>query len=571
MRWSNRPRDRVVFSMHLPGNPPAYSLRMIVMSRKNITILACGLLICLGSPVSAQTGVNGLVSPVEARRYGLEPSWFTRVELDQARGRIHKLRYFVSATNRRTLYEVAYGESRRMFSERDLDRFGQPMGPEGAQRAANEFASRLRRMEIESEIKTHEVPEITLYVTTDRSLVQAIDAETGRTLWATTVGRRDFPTEGPGVNEKYVAVINGTSLYLLTRDTGQIVWVRTTRGVPAACPAVSDRFVVVPTWTGDVELYELEEPRKLPNMFKSNGRSMVRPTVTPNSIIWPTDRGMLYVASSQRHTIRFRLEAKDAIVASASVFTPNRIFVASIDGYVYSLLENVHSELWRFSTGRSISTTPVPTGDSLYVVTDDMNLYCLDQETGALKWVAPNFQRFISASPDRVYGIGVTERLEIVDANTGGRIASMNLGNLDLFYPNYQSDRIIVGTRTGILQSLHEIGREIPALHVDLAELRPEVARPEAPEVDDPAAPKKPVPKPTADDRDPFDDATDPFGGDTDPFGGAADPFGGGRKQPADPFGGGAAGGADPFGGGVPDPFGGGAADPFGGGDDPFR
>ncbi len=549
MRWSNRSTERVLFSLRLPGNLPAHSLRMIVMSRKNITIVACGLLVCMGASVAAQSRVNGLVSPVEARRYGLEPSWFTRVELDQARGRINNLRYYVSATNGRTLFEVSYGDSRRMFSERDLDRFGEPLGPDGAKRAAEEFAAQLRRLEIESEIKSHEVPEITLYVTTDRSLVQAIDAETGRTLWATTVGRRDFPMDGPGVNEKYVAVINGTSLYLLTRDTGQIVWVRTTRGVPAAGPAVSDRFVVVPTWTGDVELYELEEPRKLPNMFKSNGRSMLRPTVTPNSIIWPTDRGMLYVASSQRHTIRFRLEAKDTIAAPASVFSPNQVFVASVDGYVYALQENVHSERWRFSTGLSITTTPIPTGESLYVVTDNMNLYCLDQETGALKWVAPSFRQFIAASPDRVYGIGVTERLEILDANTGGRIASMNLGNLDVFYQNDQSDRIIVGTRTGILQSLHEIGREIPALHVDLAERRPEVERPEVPEVDDSETPTKPSPKPRVDDRDPFDDATDPFGGDTDPFGGGADPFGGGQDQPEDPFG----GGADPFGG--DDPF----------------
>jgi outer membrane protein assembly factor BamB len=554
--------ERVVFSLRLPGNPPAHSLRMIVMSLKNITILASGLLVCLGSPLMAQSGANGLVSPIEARRHGLEPSWFTRVELDQARGRIHNLRYFVSATNQRTLYEVAYGESRRVFSERDLDRFGEPMGPEGAERAANDFASQLKRLEIESEIQSHEVPEITLYVTTDRSLVQAIDAETGRTLWATTVGRRDFPTEGPGVNEEYVAVINGTSLYLLTRDTGQIVWVRTTRGVPAACPAVSDRFAIVPTWTGDIELYELEEPRKLPNMFKSNGRSMVRPTVTPNSIIWPTDRGMLYVASSQRHTIRFRLEAKDAITAPASVFAPNRIFTASVDGYVYCVAENVHSEIWRFSTGQSITTTPVPTGESLYVVTDDMNLYCLDQETGALKWVAPFFKRFIAASPDRIYGIGVTDRLEILDLNTGSRIASMNAGNLDVFYPNHQSDRIIVGTRTGILQSLHEIGRNIPALHVDLAERRPETTRADEPQEGDPATPAKPSPKPPGDTPDPFGDATDPFGDAADPFGDAADPSG----DAADPSGGGQGQAADPFGDDA-----GGAADPFGGGDDPFR
>jgi outer membrane protein assembly factor BamB len=534
---------------------------MIAMSLKNTTILATVLLLCLGSSLAAQSNSNGLISPNQARRFGLEPAWFTRVELDQARGRIADLRYFVSATNRRTLYEVSYGQQRRMFSERDLDRLGEPVGKEGAERAAQQFAQQLKRMEIESEIKTHEVPEITLYVTSDRAMVQAIDAETGRTLWTTTVGRRDFPTEGPGVNEKYVAVVNGTSLYLLTRDTGQIVWVRTMKGVPSASPAVSDQYVVVPTWKGDVELYDLEEPRTLPRLFKSNGRVLVQPTVTANSIIWPTDRGMMYVASATRQNIRYRLEARETIAAPASFFAPNRVFVASVDGYVYCMLENVDSEAWRFSTGESISMTPVPTGTSVYVVTDKMNLYCLDQESGALKWTTPYIKRFIAASNQRIYTLGMTDRMEILDANTGGRIASMDMDILDVFYPNYQSDRIIVGTRTGVLQSLHEINQPLPLLHVDLAEERPAPKQPTVERDELPDTPAKPAPKPPTVDRDPFGE-------------GPVDPFGGGVRDEPDPFGG-ARDEPDPFGGGAPDPFGGGgggAPDPFGGGaDDPFR
>jgi hypothetical protein len=525
---------------------------MITMSLKNITILASGLFVCLCTTLAAQSNSNGLIAPAEARRYGLESAWFTRVELDQARGRIAELRYFVSAQNRRTLYEVAYGESWRIFSERDLDRLGEPIGKEGAERAAKQFAEQLHRLEIESEIKTHEVPEITLYVTTDRAMVQAIDAETGRTVWTTTVGQRDFPTEGPGVNEKYVAVLNGTSLYLLTRDTGQIVWVRQVQGVPAASPAVSDNHVVVPTWTGDVELYELEEPRTLPRTFKSNGRSMIQPTVTANSIIWPTDRGMLYVASATRQNVRYRLEAKDTIAAAASYYAPNRLFVASVDGYVYCMLENVDSEAWRFSTGESVSMTPVPTGTSVYVVTDRMNLYSLDQETGAKKWVAPYIKQFIAASKQRIYGLGMTDRIEILDADTGGRIASMDADVLDIFYPNYQTDRILVGTRTGVLQCLREINQPLPLLHVSLAEQQPAAPRPKVEQDGLPETPAKPAPKKPAADLDPFGEPADPFGAPAqdaaDPFGtpaqGAADPFGGGGAQDAtDPFG----GGADPF------------------------
>jgi outer membrane protein assembly factor BamB len=553
---------------------------MIAMSRRNVTILASGLLLFLGSSVVAESGSNALITTTEARRYGLEPAWFTRVELDPARGQIGHIKYFVSAKNHRTLFEVTYGERRRMFSERDLDTIGAPIGKEGAEKAAKQFAEELKRLEIESEIKTHEVPEITLYVTTDRAMVHAIDAETGRTLWTTVVGRRDFPTECPGVSEDYVAVLNGTSLYLLTRSSGQIAWIRRVDGVPAAGPAVSDHYVVVPSWNGDVELYEIEETRTLPQMYKSNGRCMVQPTVTSISIVWPTDRGLLYVARANRHGLRYRLEAKDTIVAPASFFAPNLLFVASVDGYVYCLQENVESEVWRFSSGESISMMPVPTGSSVYVVTDKMNLFCIDQATAELKWTAPYIKRFIAASKDRLYCLGMTDRLEILDAKTGGKIATMGDNLLDVFYPNYQTDRIIVGTKTGILQCLHEIDQPLPLVHLAIAEEQLAPERPEIQQETLPEAKPKPGPKQPA--------AGDPFGGGAgDPFGGGAgaggaggggvDPFGGGAGGGgADPFGGGAGaggGGADPFGGGAGGGgAGAGAADPFGGGaDDPFR
>ena len=122
------------------------------MSRRNISTLASGLLLILGSTVDAESRTSELISTTEARRYGLEPAWFTRVELDPARGQIGHIKYFVSAKNHRTMYEVTYGERRRMFSERDLDRLGDPIGKEGAEKAAKLFSEELGRLDIESEI-----------------------------------------------------------------------------------------------------------------------------------------------------------------------------------------------------------------------------------------------------------------------------------------------------------------------------------------------------------------------------------------------------------------------------------
>jgi outer membrane protein assembly factor BamB len=628
------------------------------------------ILLSLATVASAEYRNSSLISPVEARRYGLDRAWFTRVELDAARGRITDLQYFVGSTDAYTVYEVHHQGQKRAFSEREMDAFGEVVGKEGAKKLADEYFEKLKIQDIfgklgltedleararrlfttytdrkntiagdqelfesdeernealkraeerfmadiqqiltneqnaklkellaqkpEIELKTLVIRDITLYVTTDRGMVHAIDAETGRTRWAVIIGDRDHPTERVGVSEDYVAVLNGSYLYLLNRATGETAWRRQVDGVPSAGPAITDTYVVVPTFSGNVELYKIAETRTLPHLYKSNGRVLIQPIVTALSVAWPTDRGFLYVAKASQRGIRFRVEARDTIVSQPSFAAPGKFLTASIDGDVYCVHENSGNELWRFTTGEPISNTPVPIGENVYVVTDKGTLFCIKHELGQEQWWTPRIKRFVSASKDRIYCLGMSDRLVILDAKTGGRIASMGAELLDIFYPNLQTDRIIVGSKTGVIQCLRETQMEWPLLHVEVAEAE-EKKRPEIKQEGMDEAKPKPKAPAAGGPVDPFGGgagAANPFGGPAKPAaggqGGAANPFGGG----ADPFGGGAmpkpaaggqGGGADPFGGGA-DPFGGGAAkpkpaaggqggnDPFGGGDnDPFN
>ena len=508
-------------------------------------------------PLQADTGREGLVAPAEARRYGLERAWFTQVQLDPARGSVQNIQYYVSSAESYTLYEVRYQNRKRNFTERDLNAFGEVLGKEGAKKVAEEFVADLKKQGVEGTLETVEVPETTLFVTTDRGVVHAIDGENGQTRWSTLYGNENHPTERPGVNERFVAVLNGTTLYLVKRKTGEVAWSRKVRGVPGAGPVITDAFVVVPTVTGGVELYDIKETRTLPQLYHCNGRIIVQPIASPQSVAWPTDRGFLYVASSRRRTMRFRLEAKDTIVSQASYFGPNRIFSASIDGYVYCVHEISGNEFWRFSAGEPISQTPVPTGESLYVITDKGNMFCLNQETGAEQWVSPQVGQFVAASKQRLYCLGATWKLAILDAKTGSRIATLNTDLLDLYYTNLRTDRIFVGSKTGVIQCLREAQMDWPLVHAGLEKPEDEEKKPgEQPEEEaEGKAGKKKSEKPAAEKAGP---------GDKDPFAAGADPFAAkpGKAKAAKPAAEKKAEKAEP---GDKDPFAGGAdpADPF--------
>jgi len=533
-------------------------------------VASIGVLLAILSAAHADSGGSRLVSQVEARRYGLERAWFTQVSLDSARGRVSDFTYFVSATQKHAVYEVRYEDRKQAFSERDTDRFGDLLGKEAAEKQAKAFVEELKLREIEAQIETIEVPEITLYVVTDRAVLHAIDAESGRTRWTTVVGNRNYPTERPGVNEKFVAVLNGSALHLLKRDTGEMAWVREVDGVASAGAALTDEYVVVPTFTGNVEWYEIGETRTLPKISRANGRVLIQPIVTPQSVVWSTDRGMLYVARTTQRP-RYRMEAKQAIVSQAAYASPGKILAASIDGCVYCLTDVSGDELWRFSAGEAISNSPTPVGDSVYVVTDKGSLFCLNLDSGTEKWSVPQVKRLLSVSKDRLYCLSLTDRMSILDAKTGGRIALMGAYDADFFYANAKTDRIIMATATGVIQCLRETELQWPLVHLNLKEAEQQQRRPEIKQEGLEDAKTKPAAKPAAPAQ-----ADDPFGGGAapKPAAGGADPFGGGAAPKpaaggADPFGGGAApkpaaGGADPFGGGAaPKPAAGGDADPF--------
>ncbi|MCB9939368.1 MAG: PQQ-binding-like beta-propeller repeat protein [Planctomycetaceae bacterium] len=489
--------------------------------------LLLGLCLVIGtaiSPAKAQRS-SSLIAPAEANRFGLERAWFTRVQFDSARGRIEHLRQHVSSKYGYTVHEVISARGRTVITDRDVDRFGKPLGKEGAQQQANKLVQQFTRSGIEAEIKSQVLPEITIYVVSDSGVVQAIDGETGRTRWSTAVGNPRYPTDAPGANDDYVAVVNGTTLYLLGQKTGGIAWQRQTLGAPGAGPAISDERVFVPMAGGTIEAYAVNDGRQPPWVFQSRGRAIVQPVIAGSGVAWPTDKGDLYVAEANLTGIRYRLETKRPIVARPTALPPNRIVVVSTDGYVNCIHESSGGLVWRFSTGEPIVKPAVAIGDALFVVTNDDNLFRLSAETGMEQWWAPRVREVISATKNRLYCLGDTGRLVLFDLETGGRVGELPTEQLDVRMVNFQTDRIFLGTSSGMIQCLREVDAEWPTIRSGGLEEKPKDEKGSAAKEEDAAAEEEPDAAPAADPFGAF--GTEPAAGATettgDPF---ADPFG---------------------------------------------
>jgi len=518
--------------------------------RRTVALLITAASLCL-NPTSAlaQSDLRGMVSTAAAERIGLQRHWFTQVEMNSSRYRLTHLTQHVSSIGGYAIHEISFDTGKLTITERDLDLFGKPLGKEQAEKLAQEKLKKLELEEQHPKLTTTVVPQVSLFAVADGGFVHGIDAQTGRTLWATRLGDPLHPTDAAAASDQWVAVVNGTTLFVLKASTGELAWKRGVRGAPGAGPAISDRYVIVPMLNGMVEAYRLDNYRLPPWTYRSHGRAFVQPLYTGRNFAWPTDRGFMYLAEANDPAIRYRLETNGTIVAPAARLAPTQLIAVSTDGYVYCLHEQSGNIIWRFSTGESLIHAPFVVDDAVYVVTEQGTLYRLAGASGLDQWSTSGVTKILAASKTRLYTVDQGARLRVIDPNNGATLGAAYIESLDFLFTNDQTDRIFIGTRKGLIQCLHEPGNVWPMIHAGVGEAKKEEEEDAKPGAKKPTTPEAPATTPEA----------NPFGGDN--------PFGGGGAA------GGAAGGADPFGGGATPPAAG--ADPFGSSDagssaDPF-
>jgi outer membrane protein assembly factor BamB len=303
-----------------------------------------------------------------------------------------------------------------------------------------------------------------LTVLTTAGVVHEFDALTGRTMWIAPIGDPDHPSLGPAASDKYVALLNGSTLFVLDKADGKPVVIRRVGGAPGASPAVGASYVFVPLAVGRIEAYPLGEQKFTPWYYQSFGRAMVAPLATRESFVWTTDSGHFYVGRAGELGVRFRLETGSEIVAPPAYGAPY-VYAATIDGEVFSMNEMTGERNWKYATGYPVLRAPAVVGDKVFVTSDEPMLHCIDAKSGAGLWESPNASQFAAASAKRVYGVDALGALVVLDASSGVQLGHMPTNPSTHALVNDQTDRLYLVSKDGVVQCLREIGAKAPTYH----------------------------------------------------------------------------------------------------------
>ncbi len=386
-----------------------------------------------------------------------------------------------------------------------------------------------------------------LLVQTSSAMVYAFDTESGHLAWSAEVGDARLPSQRPGANgrpadlkdnrseidkllghesdksdkalsernDKVVAVVNGSALYLLNRADGSayvdpknnVEWKVGLRGAPSSGPLVTDNMVIVPNVDGQLECYPTYDSKVSPLFMASSGLDETPPIAVGERIAWASARGVVHITQPKSINVRYRVETTGPITAAATSHDPV-VFAGSVDGYLYAINSTTGDVLWKQTVGSAIRQPPVPIRTAVFAVLEDGGLFRGAMSDGHQQWINPAPKFFLAASPTKIYAADEFGHLLVLNAKTGATIDSMAMPSLCLPMANEQTDRIYLTSESGLIQCLHETQLEKPENYLPP---KPEKAVEEAPKAkpkaapsDDPDKPKaepapKAVPKPKAD------------------------------------------------------------------------
>lgn len=137
---------------------------------------------------------------------------------------------------------------------------------------------------------------------------------------------------------------------------------------------------------------------------------------------------------------------------SSPAVSGGTVYVGSFDKKLYALSAADGTKQWEFRTGGAIMATPVVDGGTVYVGSFDRKLYALDAATGAKKWEYPAESWFWAApvvSSGTVYAVSINGWLHVLDADAGKLVTKINLGAAVSAPPVLVGNTLVMVTEAG--------------------------------------------------------------------------------------------------------------------------
>lgn len=288
--------------------------------------------------------------------------------------------------------------------------------------------------------------------------VNAIDAQTGKTLWSYDTDTKI--TGGPGAGDNIAMVGTGEAEVIsLSAETGKQIWRARVSSEILAAPVVSGRIVVVRTIDGKLFGFNADDGKRLWVYDRTVPTLTLRGTSAPviagDYVIAGFDEGRL--AAIELFTGKLVWETRIALGSGRSelermvdidaepVIVDDVIYVATFQGRVAALALDSGRILWT----RDISSYAGLCADdsAIYITGDNSEIWSLDRFTGNSIWMQDKLQARAVTGPDIIGNMIVVGDIEgylhWLDKETGEIVGRNRVSNNMIITPPVTASDIL--------------------------------------------------------------------------------------------------------------------------------
>ncbi|NMC19203.1 MAG: PQQ-binding-like beta-propeller repeat protein [Thermogutta sp.] len=179
------------------------------------------------------------------------------------------------------------------------------------------------------------------------------------------------------------------------------------------------------------------------------------PIVAGDSVYLGGNNGTFYAVSVETGRLAWKQDIGGGFLAAAA-FHAGRVYVGDVDGKFFAWNAEDGKPLWQFEAEGTIDNAAnvFSAGDRPRILfgSQDMNLYCLDAETGSVVWRTALPDQIRCQPPvaeDRAFVAGCDGKLHSLELLTGKELGTCDLDGPTGCTPAVMGGELYVGTESG--------------------------------------------------------------------------------------------------------------------------
>ncbi|HEX5716820.1 MAG TPA: PQQ-binding-like beta-propeller repeat protein [Thermoanaerobaculia bacterium] len=266
-----------------------------------------------------------------------------------------------------------------------------------------------------------------VYVGTTGGVFNAVDARTGKIVWAFAAGRPIFGTALVTADAVFFTCDNGY-LFRLNRADGKEVW-RYDLGDSRASRIFGHPAVFDWDWHG------------------------AKPLLADGVLYSGSGDGGFHAVDAASGARRWRFAAGGKVRGGAAI-SGERVLFGSSDHFVYALDRATGKEIWKHDTGAEVEDQPLVAGERVFIGNRGGGLYALALATGERLWKTFFWGSWVESTPvlaDGVLYIGSSDlrRVSAISPENGRVLWRTDIYGWTFGTPLLVGDRIFAGAAGG--------------------------------------------------------------------------------------------------------------------------